>query len=394
MGRFDYGRNSFWAPYVPVGRKISLGTAAAKKLAAKEKRQPCPVTVTSTKIAKTFWGLQWCENLERYQDFANRLPRGRTYLRNGSVADLVIEPGKIRSLVAGSKPYRIEIQIKTLPPAVWKSILQDCAQEVDSLLDLLQGKFSDGVMKRLTRPDGGLFPRPKEITMRCSCPDYASVCKHIAATFYGVGARLDQQPELLFKLRRVNHLDLIGQATTAANLERAFSGDNSTTLADDDLSGIFGIELDATDDATPGQPARKSKKVVKRKAATPSSTTSKTEATPAAVKAPRVKKKTAAAAKTVERSATTKAKPASRSTAKVATRPKSVAKKTPLKKQATERKVAKKSSAAPVINIFVPAVSERDFNKKAVSKKAVSKKAVSKKAVSKKAVTRKAVSQK
>ena len=393
MGRYDFGRYGGWAPYVPVGRKISLGTAAAKKLAAKEKRQPCPVMVTGTKIAKTFWGLQWCGNLERYQDFANRLPRGRTYLRNGSVADLVIEPGQIRSLVAGSKPYRIEIQIKTLPPAVWKSILQDCAQEVDSLLDLLQGKFSDGVMKRLTRPDGGLFPRPTEITMRCSCPDYAGVCKHIAATFYGVGARLDQQPELLFKLRRVNHLDLIGQATTAANLERAFSGDDSTTLADDDLSGIFGIELDAADDAAADQPALKSRKVGKRKADTPAANTRKTEEPPATVKATRVKKK-AAAAITVGRSVRPKAKPASRSTAKVATRPKSVAKKTPLKKQAAERKVAKKASAAPVINIFVPAVSEQDFNKKPVSKKAVSKKAVSKKAVSKKAVSKKAISKK
>ena len=233
-----------WAPYVPVGEKIAKGHAAAKKLAAKERRAASPVTLDGKKIAKTFWGLKWCENLERYQDISNRLPRGATYVRNGSVTDLVIEPGRIRAIVGGSEAYTIKIEIQTLKPAAWKAIGQDCAQSIDSLLDLLQGRFNEGVMQRLTQADGGLFPHSNEIKMSCSCPDYATVCKHVAATFYGVAARLDTQPELLFKLRNVDHLELIRQATTAANLDQAFGAADGATLSDGELGDIFGIEME------------------------------------------------------------------------------------------------------------------------------------------------------
>ena len=253
-----------WAPYVPVAKKIALGHAAAKKLAKKEGREPCPIRLEGRKIAKTFWGLKWCENLERYRDIANRLPRGATYVRNGSVADLVIEPGRIRAIVGGSEAYTIEIKIKTLPPAVWQAIGRDCAQAIESLFDLLQGRFNAGVMQRLTQAEGGLFPRSSEITMRCSCPDYADVCKHIAATFYGVAARLDTQPELLFKLRNVDHLELIGHATSAANLDRALRGDDGATLTDGDLGEIFGIELDSPDKGSPSSVQSPSKSTGKR----------------------------------------------------------------------------------------------------------------------------------
>ncbi len=233
-----------WAPYVPVGQKIAKGHAAAKKLAAKEGRAASPVKLDGKKIAKTFWGLKWCENLERYQDISNRLPRGATYVRNGSVTDLVIEPGRVRAIVGGSEAYTIKIEIQTLKPAVWKAIGQDCAQSIDSLLDLLQGRFNEGVMQRLTQADGGLFPHSNEIKMSCSCPDYATVCKHVAATFYAVAARLDTQPELLFKLRNVDHLELIRQATTAANLDQAFGAADGSTLSDGELGDIFGIEME------------------------------------------------------------------------------------------------------------------------------------------------------
>lgn len=240
-----YGGSGGWAPYVSIGQKIALGKAAAKQLAKKEGREPCPVTIEGRKIAKTFWGLKWCENLERYKDFANRLPRGATYVRNGSVADLMIEPGRVRAIVGGSEAYTIEIKIKRLPPKTWKEIGRDCAQEIDSLFDLLQGKFSDGVMQRLTHPENGLFPHKNEISMKCSCPDFADVCKHIAATFYGVAARLDRQPELLFKLRNVDHLELIGQATDSASLDQALCVDGQA-LADSDLGSMFGIELETS----------------------------------------------------------------------------------------------------------------------------------------------------
>lgn len=245
-----YGGYGGWPPRVPVATKIARGRAAAKKLAKKEGREPCPITIDGRKIAKTFWGLKWCENLERYRDISNRLPRGATYVRNGSVADLVIEPGKVRAVVGGTEAYTVKITIQTLKEDVWKAIGRDCAQEIDSLFDLLQGRFNEGVMQRLTRAEGGLFPHKNQISMSCTCPDSAGVCKHIAATFYGVAARLDRQPELLFKLRNVDHLELIGQATSAANLDQALDS-SAATLSDSDLGSIFGIDLESAASVLP-----------------------------------------------------------------------------------------------------------------------------------------------
>jgi uncharacterized Zn finger protein len=238
-----------------VGDRIAKGIRAAQKLAKSEKREPSPVVVKTRDIAKTFWGKSWCDNLERYSDFANRLPRGKTYLRNGSVADLVIEPGVIRAIVGGSEAYKIVIKIEALKPYLWRSIERDCSQEIGSLMDLLQGKFSNDIMARLTRQQDGLFPAKNEISMSCTCPDGSIVCKHVAATIYGVGARLDSQPDLLFKLRKVNHLELIGKAATQENLDRAL-GAATGALEGEDLGSIFGIELNS-DSAPASRPAKK-----------------------------------------------------------------------------------------------------------------------------------------
>jgi uncharacterized Zn finger protein len=233
-----------WRPYVPVARRKANAKAYAIKLAKKEKRTLAPVELVGRTIAATFWGKAWCENLEQYSDFASRLPRGRSYVRNGSVIDLQIERGKIKAIVSGSEIYRVTIDINTLPAAVWSRIKKDCARSVDSLIDLLQGKFDQGVMERLSRCDGGLFPQPKEIKMACSCPDWAGMCKHIAATLYGVGARLDIDPELLFALRAVDHLELISQAVDADNLGQAFQGKSDSLLSGSNLGEIFGIEIE------------------------------------------------------------------------------------------------------------------------------------------------------
>lgn len=236
-----------WGPYVPVAEKKALGIRAAEKLAAKEGREPCPVRSEGRELAKTFWGKKWCENLDRYSSIANRLPRGQAYLRNGSVADLVIESGRVRAIVGGSEAYTVSIQIGTLSRGAWKSIQKDCATGIETLLELLQGRFSTQVMTRLTQARGGLFPEPGEISMSCSCPDAAGVCKHIAAVFYGVAVRLDQQPELLFRLRNVDHMELIGRAGTAAALDEALGTSSKEEFADGDLSSIFGIELELGD---------------------------------------------------------------------------------------------------------------------------------------------------
>ncbi len=243
MSRYDnyYGD---WAPYVPVAERHAEAAKYAQALAKKEKRTLAPVKIEGRTIAKSFWGKAWCNNLERYSDYSNRLPRGGTYVRNGSVVDLQIGKGSITALVSGSEVYTIKIKIATLASDVWSKIKKDCSRSIDSLLDLLQGKFDQGVMERLTQKEDGLFPRPKEISLDCSCPDSAGMCKHIAATMYGVGHRLDSSPELLFQLRAVDHLELIGAAVSADNLQKSLASANDNALAGNDLGELFGIELD------------------------------------------------------------------------------------------------------------------------------------------------------
>ena len=191
---------------------------AARELAKLAKKSGCaasPVVSSGRAIASTFWGKAWCDNLEAYSDFANRLPRGRTYVRNGSVVDLQISKGIVTARVAGSELYRIQVRIKPLAPNLWKSIQAECAGKIDSLIELLQGKLSSAVMQIVTRRERGLFPTPKEIDLDCSCPDWADLCKHVAASLYGVGVRLDQKPELLFLLRGVDPADLISKVSAA-----------------------------------------------------------------------------------------------------------------------------------------------------------------------------------
>src|SRR5687767_1299310 len=198
MSWWDYGD---YRPYVSVVERRAQAAREVAKL-AKKGRKISPVRIEGRKIAHTFWGKAWCENLESYSDYENRLPRGRTYVRNGSVLDLQIEPGRISALVSGSSLYKIEIGITTLVKSSWQGIKRECAGKIGSLIELLQGKLSQGVMGIITRRPGGMFPAPKEISLTCSCPDWAGMCKHIAAVLYGVGARLDHEPELLFTLRR------------------------------------------------------------------------------------------------------------------------------------------------------------------------------------------------
>jgi len=233
-----------WRPYVPVAQRRAQATAYAKKIAKAEKRSLEPIELTGRKIATTFWGQAWCDNLQRYSDFANRLPRGQRYVRNGSVVDLQIKHGKVKALVSGSDVYHVTIDIQTLEKKAWKQIKENCSHSVASLIDLLQGRFDRGIMQRLTDTKRGLFPRPNEIKMKCSCPDWAKFCKHVAATLYGVGARLDKSPELLFALRHVDHLELVGAASDTKNLAGALTGSASGSLADQNLEELFGIELD------------------------------------------------------------------------------------------------------------------------------------------------------
>src|SRR5260221_7415411 len=203
-----------WKRYVPVAVRRQKTERAVAKL-QKKGRVLLPVAACRGAIAKSFWGRAWCENLERYSDYSNRLPRGRTYVRNGSVIDLQIGPGQVKAMVSGSSIYNVTIKVAPVGKARWKSICQDCSGAIDSLVELLQGRFSKGVMERICRQRTGLFPAPHEIKLSCSCPDWADMCKHVAAVLYGIGARLDQQPDLLFRLHQVDEKELIAGAGQA-----------------------------------------------------------------------------------------------------------------------------------------------------------------------------------
>ena len=261
-------------PYVSVAERRRKAEAAAKKFAKKSGHALAPVNLASKKIATTFWGKAWCDNLESYSDFANRLPRGRSYIRNGSVIDLQITRGKVTALVQGSELYRIAIGFSALAPKRWTDFKKRSAGKVTNLLDLLQGRLSKDILADLTAQGTGLFPAPKEIDLDCSCPDWADMCKHVAAALYGVGARLDEQPELFFTLRGVDMQELVTAASDSATAPIATTGGAATALTGADLTEIFGVEIEAAATAPAGsappaatksgQPTRRKPKPAKK----------------------------------------------------------------------------------------------------------------------------------
>ena len=272
-----------WAPYVPAAQRRANAAREIQKLRKKGTKIE-PIEIRGRKIARTFWGQAWCNHLEKFSDYANRLPRGRTYVRNGSVCHLVISKGKVEAIVSGSELYDIKINITPLSANKWKNVRKQCAGQIGSMLELLRGRFSDNVMQIVTDQDSGLFPKPREIKLACDCPDWAEMCKHIAAVLYGVGARLDQQPELLFLLRNVDHEELI---TTELDIQSATVGTGKRRrLAGADLADVFGVDM-----AEPVKP-RRQKKVVSKKAAVGKKTPrKKTSFTPTAAAVSRLRKR-------------------------------------------------------------------------------------------------------
>jgi len=253
-----------WPEYVPVAARIARAAKRAAKRAKAAGRQPEPVAITGPGIAKTFWGKAWCRNLEAYSDFSNRLSRGRTYARNGSVVDLVVGSGRIDAIVAGTSAYEVAITITALPRPTWRAIKADCTGSIGSLVDLLSGRLADDVMGRLARPGDGMFPAPKEVKLRCSCPDGARLCKHLAAVLYAIGHRLDTRPELLFLLRGVDQTELVA-AATKESVSQAVRGAAAHALAADDLAGIFGIEIGGADQLPEARLGPRAKKPAKAK---------------------------------------------------------------------------------------------------------------------------------
>jgi len=270
--------------YVPAAERHARTQRLRERLVAKGK-PVSGVSVQGHKIGRTFWGQAWARNLESYSDYANRLPRGRTYLRNGSVVDLQIAAGVVKARVSGSALYTVSIAIRPIPRPRWDTLRRDCAGTIESLVVLLQGGFDAKVMESLCRQNTGLFPSPSEIKPACSCPDWAVICKHVAAVFYGIAVRLDERPELLFELRGVRAEELIAAAgeDVAVRAQRAAGTARSKRIltAGEDLEALFGLKLsnDVEDElaktAARAKTKEKTKTKVKAKTKTKAKTTTK-----------------------------------------------------------------------------------------------------------------------
>ena len=256
MGYWSYPR------YVSVAEKRAK---ALKKLKQLKKKNPHinPIAIEGTAIARTWWGKAWNKNLESYADYSNRIGRGRSYVRHGAVLDLQIHSGKVDSLVqgSGSKPYSVSVRIKAMSKKTWAGIKTASEGKLDSLQELLAGKFPKALREVFTIQGKGLFPSPKEIDFDCSCPDWATMCKHVAATLYGIGARLDQDPELFFNLRQVKMKDLVSEAVEGKTRELLKKARKKTArvIAESDLGDVFGIDMES-----PVTPKPKRKKTGKK----------------------------------------------------------------------------------------------------------------------------------
>ena len=220
---------------------------ARKSLVKLKKKNPDiePVIMEGTKLAKSWWGKSWNENLESYADYENRITRGKSYVRNNAVLDLKISKGIIEAKVQGSraKPYDVEIQIEPLSSEKWEQVTELCNHRIDSLEQLIEGKFPKELEVLFTDRKYGMFPSPEEIYFDCSCPDWASMCKHVAATLYGIGARLDINPMLFFELR-----DLDGQKLIRKSMDQKLESmmknagkKSKREIPDKDISDIFGL---------------------------------------------------------------------------------------------------------------------------------------------------------
>lgn len=260
----------YWGfkPYVSVASKKAKAEKKLKQL-MKTNKDLKPVILHGKSIAQSWWGKAWNQNLEKYADYANRIGRGRSYVRHRAVLDLQIGPGEIKSLVqgSGSRPYSISVTIKEVNKDIWKRIKEACEGKLETLRELLDGKFPKGLSELFTAREEGLFPTPKEIAFNCSCPDWASMCKHVAATLYGVGARLDEDPSLFFTLRKVRVDDLVHEALqskTKKLLQKA-SVKSSRVMDDSDLSSVFGIEMEPSAIKPKSAKAKKKPTATKKK---------------------------------------------------------------------------------------------------------------------------------
>lgn len=212
--------------------------------ASKKGKELHPVIVQGRKLVESWWGQAWCHNLEQYADYDSRLERGKRYVRSRTVIDLVIQNGKISARVQGSRktPYKVEIRISPLKEERCQEIIKQCGKRIENLEELINGNFPDE-LKQLFLGEFGLFPSQKEISFQCSCPDWALMCKHVAAVLYGVGVRFDENPFLFFTLRGIDierFIDVTLENKVDAMLAHV-DVQSDRILHDDEIGNLFGL---------------------------------------------------------------------------------------------------------------------------------------------------------
>ena len=232
-----------WDYYSYKPRKPKDPAAQIAKL--RKKNPDIKPVVIDGKLARTWWAQAWNRNLESYADYSNRIGRGRSYVKSGAVLDLTIAPGEVRALVQGSraKPYDVAVIIDPLEKQRWETITQRCSRKITNLEDLASGKFPTELVELFTDKGDGLFPSPKEIKFSCSCPDWATMCKHVAAVLYGIGARFDEDPTLFFLLRDIEFTELL-RKSVEEKMNRMLKNAGTVTtrtLTDANILELFGV---------------------------------------------------------------------------------------------------------------------------------------------------------
>ena len=221
-----------------------MNPAAQIEKLRKKNPDIAPVVISGT-LARTWWAQAWNRNLESYADYSNRIGRGRSYVRSGAVLDLSIAPGEVRALVQGSRatPYDVTVTIDPLQKQRWNAITQSCSRKIANLEELASGQFPMELMELFTNKGDGLFPSPNEINFCCSCPDWASMCKHVAAVLYGIGARFDESPTLFFRLRDIEFTELLRKSVEEKMTSMLKNAGKATarTLTDVDTFELFGV---------------------------------------------------------------------------------------------------------------------------------------------------------
>jgi len=228
----------------PSAEKIRRNASETVKKESKKGKILSPVIISGRAIAKEWWGKAWCENLERYADYESRLDRGRIYVRTGAVVDLQIQKGKVLARVQGRRktPYKVDIRISPLTEERCQKVIALCGNRIQNVEALIDGKFPEELKTAFLQKDG-LFPEPREISFSCSCPDWALMCKHVAAVLYGIGARFDEDPLLFFELRGIDVSRLI-DVTLADRVEKMLANVDKPSgriIEEEDYLSIFGL---------------------------------------------------------------------------------------------------------------------------------------------------------